>query len=180
MSVLAYLLINPAAGSTFFPADPFVITRIQIACVDENGPVVVYVSGVLRFEIFRIDPFNHSCHQVLHETNFWATRNPAHSIWRGRVARVADESGAAASKPPPECSWPPPSPAKFRERRASRDGAATFDSAAMRGEVTMTFAVLQDQISTAATTNTGMPCRLLCGQFAQFARLTFDVFVCSV
>ena len=51
--ILAYLLINPAAGSTLFPADPFVITRIQIACVDENGPVVV-MSGVLRFEIFRM------------------------------------------------------------------------------------------------------------------------------
>ena len=53
IQVLAYLLINPAAGSTLFPADPFVITRIQIACVDENGPVVV-MSGVLRFEIFRM------------------------------------------------------------------------------------------------------------------------------
>ena len=52
-NTLAYLLINPAAGSTLFPADPFVITRIQIACVDENGPVVV-MSGVLRFEIFRM------------------------------------------------------------------------------------------------------------------------------
>ena len=48
-----YLLINPADRSTLFPADPFVITRIQIACVDENGPVVV-MSGVLRFEIFRM------------------------------------------------------------------------------------------------------------------------------
>ena len=50
-------MLNPAAGcgSTLFvfPADPFVITRIQIACVDESGPVVV-MSGVLRFEIFRM------------------------------------------------------------------------------------------------------------------------------
>ena len=51
--LLAYLLINPAAGSTLFPADPFVNTRIQIACVDENGLFVV-MSGVLRFEIFRM------------------------------------------------------------------------------------------------------------------------------
>ena len=29
------------------------MTRIQIACVDESGPVVV-MSGVLRFEIFRM------------------------------------------------------------------------------------------------------------------------------
>ena len=110
-ATIAYLLINPAAGSTLFPADPFVITRIQIACVDEKGPVVV-MSGVLRFEIFRMTRSITHVTQVLHETNFWATRNPAHSIWRGRVARVADESGAAASKSPPECSWPPPSPAK--------------------------------------------------------------------
>ena len=112
-TVLAYSLINPAAGSTLFPADPFVITRIQIACVDENGPVVV-MSGVLRFEIFRMTRSITHVKFSMKQRNFWATRNPAHSIWRGRVARVADESGAAASKPPPECSWPPPSPAKFR------------------------------------------------------------------
>ena len=78
--------------------------------------------------------------QVGHHVAMMASALQAQSTRRGRVARVADESGAAASKPPPECSWPPPSPAKFRERRASRDGAATFDSAAMRRDMTMTFA----------------------------------------
>ena len=53
LHLLAYLLINPAAGSTLFLADPFVITRIQMAWVDGNGPVVV-MSRVPRYEIFRM------------------------------------------------------------------------------------------------------------------------------
>jgi hypothetical protein len=87
----SYFLINPADGSTLCPADPFVITRIQIACVDENGPVVV-MSGVLRFEIFRMTrSITHVIKFSMKQTSGWASRNPAHSIWRGRVARVAAE-----------------------------------------------------------------------------------------
>ena len=45
-------------------------------------------------------PFHHTCHQVLYmKPSFLCLgRYQAQSIWRGRLARVAAESGAAASK----------------------------------------------------------------------------------
>ena len=53
----AHYFIKTAAGSTHFPAEPLVITRIQIACrvccVDGNRPVVVMSVGP-RIETFRM------------------------------------------------------------------------------------------------------------------------------
>ena len=51
-------------------------------------------------QTFPDDPFHHTCHQVLYmKPSFLCLgRYQAQSIWRGRLARVAAESGAAASK----------------------------------------------------------------------------------